>query len=84
MNEIDQLKKNTKILTENHIQDQQQEFKKIIPKVEYVLKKHSNILTSDELQMLKLFYRYITNKETSLDYSTINTVKSMVNWLSRV
>ena len=73
------------ILNERNI-EQEKEFKKMIPKVEGVLKKHSGALTGKEKKALNTYLKHITGdrKHAVIDRSTADEAKTIVKYLSRV
>jgi len=73
-----------KYLNENTLLDQQKKFKKQIPKVEYVLKKHMKVLTGKEKKILKTYYNYITGKESVIDRFIKEEAETIILYLSRV
>ena len=64
--------------------EQQEEFRKMIPKVEYVMDEHADILTDQEERWLYEYLQFITNQSTSCPNTIIDKAKTMVFYLSRL
>ena len=88
MSEINQIKKLMEAVHYPGItgrgDSQQVEFKKMLPKIEYVLNKHSSILTGKEKKVLQNYYAFASNKLTSMDQSAIAEAKTIIKYLGRV
>jgi len=64
--------------------EQQEEFQDMIPKVEYVMNEHANILTDQEERWLYEYLQFITNKATSCPKTIVEKAETMVFYLSRL
>lgn len=70
----------------NTSNDQENKHKEEIPKVDYVLKKHSKILTGKEKKILKTYSDWMKgkSKEFSINNSIKKEAENIVFYLNRV